>query len=122
VLLRARSRSFRAQPPGAVFHPVHQIPAEALAYVRSYFESKCAYYGSLVPMQPPGRCVFLRRLKPSRAGGPNWGAVWVARGQVVEEGIVLSRHQASDHYTQRLMRALEEEAGVTRAELGRQGQ
>lgn len=35
-----------------------------------------------------------------------WEAIWVDRRALVQEGILLSRHQASDHYTQTLMKAL----------------
>ncbi len=80
-------------------------------------------------MLPPGRTMLLRRLKgttdtPSQAQsgllhrsrprrerqrGYSWDAVWVERSeQLIEEGILLSSRQASDHYTARLLGVLGE--------------
>lgn len=38
-------------------------------------------------------------------------AVWVERGQLVGEGILLSRHQITDHYTKRILSAAVVRAG-----------
>lgn len=93
----------------------------------SYFTSKCRFQHLFVPMYPPGRTMQLRRLKDaaptkrrlSRCGGckckcrrgrpaESWDAVWVAPEQVMEEGILLSSSQNSDHSTARLAGVLEE--------------
>ena len=108
---------------------------------RSYFDSKCESAALLVPMFPPGRCILLRRLKGPRPpaaeasqalqqsgqqqrqrqqrgqrrqqhGKYSWDAVWVAPEQLTAEGILLSWHQASDHYTARLTAVLGEVASL----------
>ncbi len=89
---------------------VHK-PSLTAAFVRPphfrYFESKCQFSHLFVPMYPPGRTMQLRRLKDVR-GGESWDAVWIEAEQIMEEGILLSRHQNSDHYTARLTSALEQ--------------
>ncbi|PRW33020.1 ubiquitin-like modifier-activating enzyme ATG7 isoform X1 [Chlorella sorokiniana] len=182
VLLRLRSKHLRRRPPGELFRPLDDIPAEALAIVRQYYESKCTFDRLRVPMFPPGRVMLLRRLKPARhsssgsggggggsgpssnagsvelapppapaleqhqngrqdGGGPtvatsgqqwqpdgaepgerqgraeqrqsgvHWDAVWVQAEALMSEGILLSSHQASDHYTARLTQVLEDLTG-----------
>lgn len=58
---------------------------------------------------PPVREPHGRR---RRHGRYSWDAVWVAPEQLTAEGILLSRHQASDHYTARLTAVLSELAGM----------
>lgn len=89
-----------------------------------YFSGKCRFSHLFVPMLPPGRVMMLRRLKGPAAGRPegnwrqrrhqqqrgySWDAVWIEQSeQLIEEGILLSQRQASDHYTARLMQVLGE--------------
>ena len=116
ILFRLRSSGLRAKPPFAVFYPLEEIPLEALRYLYTYFLAKCEYYlKELEPMVPPGRCIFLRRLNRDRSvaygkrKGPwRWDAVAIERESIVEEGILLSRHQVSDHYSQRIIEALDD--------------
>ena len=54
-----------------------------------------------MPMYPPGRTLQLRRLRDLK-GQESWDAVWIEAEQIMEEGIMLSRHQTNDHYTARL--------------------
>jgi hypothetical protein len=77
---------------------------------RRYFESKCQFSHLFVPMFPPGRTMQLRRLKDG-LGRESWDAVWVGAEQIMEEGILLSRHQTSDHSTARLTCVLDQLAG-----------
>jgi hypothetical protein len=132
ILLRLRSQSLRSNPPSEVFYRIDEAPEEALKYLYEYFVTKCRYLDDMLAMMPPGQCIYLRRLKPSpseielgkrrlaalnearvkagmeagRETPPCWEAVWIEREMVMKEGILLSRHQTSDHYTQTLMRAL----------------
>ena len=52
-------------------------------------------------MYPPGRTLQLRRLRDLK-GQESWDAVWIEAEQIMEEGIMLSRHQTNDHSTARL--------------------
>lgn len=140
VLMHLTSRSLRNAPTTEVFYAVDDVPEEALGYVWLYFVSKRGYIHDVVPMIPPGRAFFLRRLKPcimtaavhqerkkgswvhrvgtlfwkqgsSTSEGQHpeqqrWQAVWIHPRQIIEEGILLSNHQASDHYSQRLLGVL----------------
>lgn len=115
VLFRIRSSGLRALPPSAVFYPLEEIPREALRYLYSYFLAKCEYCKELEPMLPPGMCIFLRRVNRNRSssfekrkGAWRWDAVSIEREWIVEEGILLSRHQVSDHYSQTLVQALDQ--------------
>ena len=132
ILLRLRSQSLRSKPPSEVFYRINEAPQDALKYLCEYFVTKCRYLDDMLAMMPPGQCIYLRRLKPctteyeqgkrrlavvnkerikaglpvGRESPPCWEAVWIEREMVMKEGILLSRHQTSDHYTQTLMRAL----------------
>lgn len=100
--------SLRKLPSSTVFYPEHAIPKEALHYVKQYFAAKTKFTAARVTMVPPGRCIYLRRLKGQDRRC--WDAVWIKREHIVEEGILLSRHQNSDHYIHRLKNALESAA------------
>jgi hypothetical protein len=121
ILFRLRSHSLRSLPPSKVFYPVDEIPEEALKYVAQYFSAKCQYIDSVVPMFPPGDCIFLRRVKGRpepqhkgdasegvkagrrvRADRRRWEAVWIDGEQIIEEGILMSRNQMVDHFSQRV--------------------
>ncbi|KAL4451203.1 hypothetical protein ABPG77_009275 [Micractinium sp. CCAP 211/92] len=108
VLLTGRSRWLRRLPASQLFSPPELIPKEALTYLRSYFEGKQQYKHLLVHMEPPGRCALLRRLrKPGAADrGHSFEAVWVQRQQLIQEGLLLSKHMVKDHYTSTLTAAL----------------
>ncbi len=83
---------------------------------RRYFEGKCSYKHLYLPMYPAGRVMHLRRVEREK-GSRAWDAVWVRHCCLIDEGILVSRHQSSDHSIARLRNVFAELAGKDVPEL-----
>ncbi|KAL6766765.1 hypothetical protein ACKKBG_A37265 [Auxenochlorella protothecoides x Auxenochlorella symbiontica] len=116
VLTSARSAALRRLPRNKVFYQPRDIPEEALRYVLQYFEGKCSYKHLYLPMYPAGRVMHLRRVEREK-GSRAWDAVWVSHRCLIDEGILVSRHQSSDHSIARLRSVFAELAGKDVPEL-----
>ncbi|KFM25577.1 Ubiquitin-like modifier-activating enzyme ATG7 [Auxenochlorella protothecoides] len=116
VLTSARSAALRRLPRNKVFYQPRDIPEEALRYVLQYFEGKCSYKHLYLPMYPAGRVMHLRRVEREK-GSRAWDAVWVSHCCLIDEGILVSRHQSSDHSIARLRNVFAELAGKDVPEL-----
>lgn len=86
---KRRKQDFRL-----LFWDYDRIPAESVAALRRYYDSRLAM-GQPMSMYPPGRIVFVRPIKSRRE--KHWDAVWISPEDLIDEGILLSPNMLTDH-------------------------
>ncbi|KAK9839733.1 hypothetical protein WJX84_000415 [Apatococcus fuscideae] len=95
---------------GTLFLPEDEVPEEALAYLRRYRDSTDSNPllkgEALINMYPPGRMIYVRRIKYAEANRHYFDAVYIEPWEIIEEGVLISKHMSSDHYTDCLLDAL----------------
>ncbi|CAL8469007.1 g8548 [Coccomyxa elongata] len=103
-----------------LFRPPDQVPEEAL-YFLSEFRKHSAQVDKhhLMNMLPPGRMIFLRRLKrwenTKRQSGSwdvTWDAVYITPEDILREGILISGKMLTDHRLNHVNEALKSAEGV----------
>ncbi|BDA42994.1 probable nuclear valosin-containing protein-like at C-terminar half [Coccomyxa sp. Obi] len=102
------------------FRPPDKVPEEALQFL-SEFRKQSAQVDkhSLMEMLPPGRMVFLRRLKRlekskrrSEDREVTWDAVYISPEEILREGLLVSGKMLADHQLTHLNEALKSAEGV----------
>lgn len=110
VLMRSRSGALHRLPRSNVFFDGDHIPLEAMKYVLQYFQAKCQRDDNhpYLPLYPAGNVLHIRRHPRDNLPGKErvWEAVWLDHRSILEEGLLVSRHQASDHTVARLRQVL----------------